>query len=98
MDPEPASAPNHSPEIDENSSSSHSGEHLSEEEDPYSIGGPSVAFLGLLIAFATITVPFLAVLTDRPFGRESLVPTALETDGSKSTLPLSFKRVGQSRR
>ncbi|KGG25537.1 hypothetical protein EV14_2198 [Prochlorococcus sp. MIT 0703] len=59
------------------------------------MSAPSIALLGLTIAIATVGVPLAAVLTDRSAGRESMVPTALEKDGSQLSTPISFTRVGQ---
>ena len=66
-----------------------------EEEDPFSLSGPWIALIGLTIAIATIGVPIGVVMTERPLGRESMVPTAMESDGSKSTAPISLTRVGK---
>ncbi len=68
---------------------------VAEQEDPYSLSGPYIALFGLTIAIVAIGVPFVAVLTERPIRQESVVPTALG-NGSKSSLPISFTRVGQS--
>ena len=69
-----------------------------EKEEPFALIGPSNAFIGLVIAIATVGAPLLAVLTERPMGRESVHPTALESDGSKAPSPVSLTRIGQSRR
>ena len=65
-------------------------------EDPYSIRRSSVALLGVIIAIATIGVPLMAVVTGRLQGRESMVPTVLEVNGSKSSPPVSFTRSSKS--
>ena len=72
--------------------------HRIEEEDPFSLSGTSISLFGLAIAIAVVGVPLIAVLTERPLGRESLAPSALQSDGSKPSLSLSLKRIGQSRR
>ncbi len=65
-----------------------------EEEEPFSLNGPSIALLGLFIAIASIAIPLVAVFTERPLGRESIVPTALERDGFKPSSAISFTRSG----
>ena len=65
-------------------------------EYPLGVGGPYVALLGLTIAMSTIVVPLAAVLTEQPLDSESIVPTALEINGSKPSLPFSLPRLGES--
>ena len=67
-----------------------------EQEDPYSFNGPFIAVLGLTIAVATIAVPLGAVLNDSSFRGSHLAPAALESDGSKPSLPISITRIGKS--
>ncbi len=66
-----------------------------EQEDPYSFSGPSIAVLGLTIAVAAIAVPIGAVLNDIHFRGSRMAPTALESDGSKPSCPISLTRVGK---
>ena len=70
-------------------------QHIVEEEDPYSLNGPSIALLGLAIAFLMVGMPLIAVLTERPSNNQSFLPTFLDRNGSKSSPPISFSRVGQ---
>jgi len=96
MDPEPASVSSPSAQGEGSSKSLHeSGLTGSEPEEPFSLSVPSIALLGLTIAIATVGVPLAAVLTDRSANRESMIPTALEQDGSKFSSPISLTRGGQ---
>ncbi len=61
-----------------------------DDEDPLSFSGPYVALLGMTIALATIIVPIFAVISERPLKQKSLVPTALEIDGSNIFAPIPF--------
>ena len=99
MDPKPAAVlkPSNSDEISSRASHQATGEG-NEEEDPFSLSGTSIALLGLTIAVAVVGVPLFAVVTDRPVGRESLVPTTFKSDGSKSSPPISLSRFGQPSR
>ena len=99
MDPEPVAVSTTSSQGEGFSQSSDKEESSGiEQEDPFSLSGPSIALVGLTIAIATIGVPLAVVLTDRPMGGENMVPTALESDGSKSSLPISVTRVSKSGR
>jgi len=96
MDPEPASASSPSAQGEGAFKSPHqSGLTGPESEEPFSLSVPSIALLGLTIAIATVGVPLAAVLTDRSANRESMIPTALEQDGSKFSSPISLTRSGQ---
>ena len=97
MDPEPASVSSPTTHI-ETSSRSFSMEVVPglAEEDPFSLSGTSIALFGLTMALAVVGVPLVAVVTDRPLGRESFAPTAFQSDGSESSLPISFSRLGES--
>ena len=99
MDPEPAAGSRPSTDFEISSRSSH--QHVREgidDEDPFSLSGTSIALLGLAIAIAVVGVPLLAIVTDRPVERESLVPTTLKSNGSKSSSPFSITRFGKSSR
>ena len=96
MDTEPAFHSRPSLQIDDHSKSSHQEEIKGiEVEDPIDLSGPSFALFGLVIAIASVAIPLVAVVTDRPLRREKFFPNALETDGSKSALPLSRNRISQ---
>ena len=99
MDPKPAEISRPSSQGDESSRLSHLGVNEGiDDEDPYSLSGTSIALFGLAMAIAVVGVPFVAVLTERPPGRETLVPSTLQIDGSKSSLSVSFPRPGQPNR
>ena len=67
-------------------------------EDPLSFGGPFTAMTGLLIALISVSVPLIAVITDRTAGPNSFMPTALESHGSEPPASLSSTGAGQSSR
>ncbi len=97
MDPEPASVSKPSTFGEVISNSSHKGDLKgSDDDDPFSLSGPYIALLGLIIALATVGVPLTAVFTERPKERINIVPTALETDGSQSSISISLTRTGKS--
>ena len=99
MDPEPVTALKTSVPFEQPSNSTNQLVSQGiDEEDSFSLSGTSSSLFGLAMAIAVLGVPFLAVLTERPRGRENLVPTALQSDGSKSSSPISLTRLGEPRR
>ena len=99
MDPEPTEVSKLSTQVEESSRSSDLGvKEGIDDEDPYSLSGTSISLFGLAMAIAVVGVPLVAVLTERPPVRESLVPTAMQSDGSKSSLSISLPRTSQSNR
>ena len=99
MDPEPAAASRPTTQFEMSSRASHQGPTEGiDKEDPFSLSGTSIALFGLAMAIAVVGVPILAVITERPLGRESFVPTAFQSDGPKPSLPISFTRSGKSHR
>ncbi len=69
---------------------------LPEQETFLAMNEPSVAFLGLTIAIATVAVPLIAVMTVRPFeGRTNLTTSVKESNGSKQPIPLSISRFSK---
>ncbi len=99
MDPEPAAASRPSMDLEITSRSSHQDVRQGiDDEDPFSLSGTSIALFGLAIAIAVVGVPLLAVVTDRPAGKESLAPTTFKSYGSKSSFPFSLTRLGKPSR
>ena len=97
MDSKPALATSSPFSVEESLSSSNQDDLPGPDpEDPFTFNGTSIALLGMIIAIATVGVPLLAVLSFRPFGGERIVPTAMESNGSKPSVPISFTRGGQS--
>ncbi len=97
MDSKPVAASRSSHNIEFFPRASQQGDDLgNDEEEPFSLNGPYIALFGIVIAIATVAVPLAAVLTERPLKRESLIPTSLESDGSKPPLPISLTRFSQS--
>ena len=94
MESEPASINNSASSKGAMKNSSSSDQN---DEEPYSLSGPSIVLIGTTIAIATLGVPLVAIITDKPLGKESTVhPTAIQIDESKPTLPISLTRAGES--
>ena len=63
-------------------------------EEPFSPGLPLQALSGFILALMSVSLPLLAVFTDRESTSDRLSPAALERDGSQSTSPLTVLRPG----
>ena len=85
MDLEPHLIKKESSEFDSPRLNKESDQLLSDDEDPYSFNGTSNSLLGLGIACVMIGIPLLAVFTERPSARKSLIPTSIDQYGSKSS-------------
>ena len=66
------------------------------EEEPYSLNGSFIALLGSTIAFATLGVPLIAIVSESPLEQETILPITHEIDGSKPTRPISLTRASKS--
>ncbi len=97
MDPEPV-AFSRNPPLNSSHHPAREENLEGDQEDPYSFSAPSIALIGLLIALATIVVPFGAVLNGSSFRKSNIVPTAVESDGSKPPPSISLTRAGESDR
>ena len=98
MDPEPAEAQKTSTPSEETLHSPKEGVSQGlDDEDPFSLSGTSISLFGFTMAIFVVGIPFVAVLTERPLGSENPAPTVLQSDGSKSSPPISLTRLGKSR-
>ena len=70
----------------------------SETDEPFSRRASLTAIAGLLITVISFSAPLVAVITDRSFPSQRLIPTASDRNGSPSAPPVSFARIGESHR
>ena len=70
-------------------------QQIPEEEDPYSLNGPSIALVGLSISVGMLGIPLGAVFFDRPADKESILNTVSVRDGSQSSPPITFPRFSK---
>lgn len=66
-----------------------------DSEDPLSPGLASTALAGFFLATLTLSLPLLAVVSDRSGVPPSMNPAALKPSGSSRTVPVSVTRIGQ---
>ena len=70
----------------------------SDDEDPYSFNSTSTSLIGLVIVFVMLGIPLLAVISERPETRKSLIPTSINQNGSKSSFSLPISWISKSSR
>ena len=69
----------------------------SDEEDPYIFSSTSTSLIGLAIVFLMLGIPLLAIMSERPAAKKSLIKTSLDQNGPKSSFPFSFTWFSKSR-
>ena len=70
----------------------------SNDEDPYTFNSTSTSLIGLVIVFVMLGVPLLAVISERPETRKSLIPTSINQNGSKASSALHISWISKSSR
>ena len=68
----------------------------SDDEDPYSFNSTSTSLIGLVIVFVMIGVPLLAVISERPETKKSLIPTSINQNGPESSSSLTIPWISKS--
>ena len=67
----------------------------SDDEDPYSFNSTSTSLFGLAIVFVMLGVPLLAVISERPETKKSLIPTYINQNGPKSSSSFPIARISK---
>ena len=81
MDSEPPLVEKHSSGFESLRLKTEGDQQLPDHEDPYSLNGPSIALVGLAIAFLLIGIPLIVVFLDRPSSQESFLPINIDPNG-----------------
>ena len=68
----------------------------SDDEDPYSFNSTSTSLIGLAIVFVMLGIPLLAVISERPETKKSILPTSINQNGSESSSSLSLAWISKS--
>ena len=68
----------------------------SDDEDTYSFNSTSTSLIGLAIVFVMLGVPLLAVISERPETKKSLIPTSINQNGPESSSSLSISWISKS--
>ena len=92
MDLEPHLIKKQSTELDSNFFKKEADQLISDDEDPYSFNSTSTSLIGLAIVFVMLGVPLLAVISERPETKKSLIPISINQNGpeSSSSLPIAW--------
>ena len=53
----------------------------SKKEDLYGLSSTSTSLIGLAIVFVMLGIPLLAVISERPKTKKSLIPTSINQNG-----------------
>ena len=69
----------------------------SDDEDPYSFNSTSTSLIGLAIVFVMLGVPLLAVISERPETKKSLIPTSINKNGLESSPSFTIAWTSKSR-
>ena len=96
MDLEPHLIKKQSTEFDSPSFNKESDQTSSDDEDPYSFNSPSTSLIGLAIVFVMLGAPLLAVISQRPETKKSLIPTSINQNGPKSSSSFTFTWISKS--
>ena len=96
MDLEPHLIKNQPTELDAIFLNKETDQSLSEDEDPYNFNSTSTSLIGLVIVFVMFGVPLLAVISERPETKKSLIPTSLNQNGPESSSSLTIPWISKS--
>ena len=96
MDLETHLIKNQSNEFDSNFFNKETDQLLSDDEDPYSFNSTSTSLIGLAIVFVMLGVPLLAVISERPETKKSLIPTSINQNGPESSSSLTIPWISKS--
>ena len=68
----------------------------SDDEDPFSFHSTSTSLIGLAIVLVTLVIPILAVISERPETKKSLIPTSINQNGFESSSSITISRISKS--
>ena len=96
MDLEPHLIKKQSSELDHHLFHKETDQLSSDDEDPYSFNSTSTSLIGLAIVFVMLGVPLLAVISERPETKKSLIPTSINQNGPESSSSLTIPWISKS--
>ena len=85
MDLEPHLTKKQSSDFDPTFFNKETDQPSSDDEDPYSLNSTSTSLIGLAIVFVMLGVPLLAVISQRPATKKSIIPTSINQNGPESS-------------
>ncbi len=96
MDLEPNLIKKQSAEIDSTFFNKETDQSSSDDEDPYSFNSTSTSLIGLAIVCVMLGVPLLAVMSEKPETKKSLIPTSINQNGFESSSSITISRISKS--
>ena len=96
MDLEPHLIKKQSSELDTPLRNKETDQLSSDDEDPYSFNSTSTSLIGLGIVFVMLGIPLLAVNSERPATKKSILPTAINKNGLESSSSLTISWISKS--
>jgi len=96
MDLEPHLIKKQSTELDPPLFDKETDQLSSDDDDPYSFNSTSTSLIGLAIVLVMLVIPILAVISERPETKKSLIPTSINQNGPESSSPLTIPWISKS--
>ena len=95
MDLEPNLIKKQSAEIDSTFFNKETDQSSSDDEDPYSFNSTSTSLICLAIVCVMLGVPLLAVMSEKPETKKSLIPTSINQNGPESSSSLTIAWISE---
>ncbi len=96
MDLDPHLIKKETSELEPFSSKLENDQFSSDDEDPYSFNSTSTSLIGLGIVFLMLGIPLLAVISDRPQTKKSIIPTSVNQNGPESSSSFTIPWISKS--
>ena len=96
MDLEPHLIKKQSSEIEPPLFNKETDQISTDDEDPYSFNSTSTSLIGLGIVFLMLGIPLLAVISDRPQTKKSIIPTSVNQNGPESSSSFTIPWISKS--
>ncbi len=96
MDLEPHLIKKQSTELGPYFSDKETDKPSSDDDDPYSLNSTSTSLIGLVIVCVMLGVPLLAVISEWPETKKSLIPTSINQNGLEPSSSLSITWISKS--
>ena len=96
MDLDPHLIKNQSSELDPPLLNKEEDQLSADDEDPYSFNSTSTSLIGLAIVFLMLGIPLLAVISQRPVTKKSIIPTSINQNGPESSPTFTISWISKS--
>ena len=96
MDLEPHLIKKQSAELDPPFFNKETDKPSSDDEDPYSFNSTSTSLIGLAIVCLMLGVPLLAVISERPETKKSLIPISINQNGLEPSTSITRSWISKS--